>query len=249
MGPYRALYTRLGVRGPGHWGSLTVAGHDSVDDCQLLIHNAVYDVTHFAPLHPGFDRLLYLFGGSDATEPFEDVSHSPQAIRLMRSFAVPGLSLEAEGHPASVDRIINPPAMEDVEAARPRSRLKDSLLAVKEQILSPLSKLPVVAFPEIDLPLLATPRAFLQEQLPQARAYLQERFQLDPRALELLRQRLWGAGGASSSGNRRYVLDPAVAGVFVSEELQETWAAFAGSAEGEDDEVAAVNVENTWTLW
>lgn len=113
---WRELYYSLGRRGSdGHWGRLAVGSvtHQalvrrglSADSecagCVLLIDEAVYDVTRFAPLHPGMAASLHLFNGTDASEPFNDVSHSPDAIRMMHAFRIDALSLPAEvGQPAS----------------------------------------------------------------------------------------------------------------------------------------------------
>eukprot|EP00924_Labyrinthula_sp_SR-Ha-C_P016557 maker-scaffold_6-snap-gene-7.14-mRNA-1 protein AED:0.02 eAED:0.02 QI:44/1/1/1/1/1/3/58/532 len=47
-----------------------VAKHNKDDDCWVIIENKVYDVTRFAPLHPGGERLLKEYGGQDVTEDF-----------------------------------------------------------------------------------------------------------------------------------------------------------------------------------
>eukprot|EP00924_Labyrinthula_sp_SR-Ha-C_P002308 maker-scaffold_16-snap-gene-0.41-mRNA-1 protein AED:0.02 eAED:0.02 QI:82/1/1/1/1/1/3/45/532 len=47
-----------------------VAKHNKDDDCWVIIDNKVYDVTRFAPLHPGGERLLKEYGGQDVTEDF-----------------------------------------------------------------------------------------------------------------------------------------------------------------------------------
>jgi len=115
---WRSHYFRLSV--PGHeesWGvlaskhlshdmlvdrGLIERGEESGVDCILVIRDTVYDVTSFAHLHPGMAASLHLFARSDATEAFGQVWHSPQALRLMRRFAVPGLSLSFDGCPTSL---------------------------------------------------------------------------------------------------------------------------------------------------
>mmetsp|Transcript_13853 Transcript_13853/g.39819 ORF Transcript_13853/g.39819 Transcript_13853/m.39819 type:complete len:400 (-) Transcript_13853:263-1462(-) len=115
---WRALYYRLADRrSDGFWGRIAVGNvtHEALvarglvrptrpaaRGCVLLIDDAIYDVTAFAPLHPGMAASLHLFSGSDATEPFHDVAHSAEALRIMRSFLVPGLRLPHEGVPASL---------------------------------------------------------------------------------------------------------------------------------------------------
>ena len=62
----------------------------------------MYDVTKFLDEHPGFASSLLLFGGSDASEVFAEVSHSPQAIARMASLEVVSLRLPREGCPMSL---------------------------------------------------------------------------------------------------------------------------------------------------
>lgn len=113
---WRKLFYRLGRRGSdGHWGRLVVGSvtHQSLVQrglsaasehagCILLIDEAVYDVTRFAHLHPGMAAPLHLFNVTDASEPFGDVSHSHDAVRMMETFRIDALSLPPElGQPAS----------------------------------------------------------------------------------------------------------------------------------------------------
>ncbi|CAH4035246.1 cytochrome b5-like [Pieris brassicae] len=61
------------------------------EDCILIIHNEVYDVTEFLEEHPGGLEVLLELAGQDATEPFEDVSHSSDARALMKKYKIGGL--------------------------------------------------------------------------------------------------------------------------------------------------------------
>ncbi|KAL1526624.1 hypothetical protein AB1Y20_015328 [Prymnesium parvum] len=96
---YRDLYYSLSAPGEGSWQRLAVSTHSSEDSCWLVIQDVVYDVTTFIRRHPGMATSLLLFGGTDATEAFLEVPHSQLALRLMRTFEVPGLELPMEGHP------------------------------------------------------------------------------------------------------------------------------------------------------
>ena len=51
--------------------------NNTVDSLWLLIDNKVYDVTNFK--HPGSLKLLLNNAGTDATQAFEDIGHSPDA--------------------------------------------------------------------------------------------------------------------------------------------------------------------------
>jgi len=46
-----------------------VEEHCTVEDCWLILKGKVYDVTDFAPNHPG-GRVIYTYGGKDATDVF-----------------------------------------------------------------------------------------------------------------------------------------------------------------------------------
>lgn len=52
-----------------------VAKHNEKDDCWIIIHDKVYDVSRFYKNHPGGDVILK-FGGTDATDQFESF-HTP----------------------------------------------------------------------------------------------------------------------------------------------------------------------------
>ena len=54
------------------------------------LHGAVYDITQFAPAHPGSADTLLDFAGTNATAFFEDVGHSTVARRLMKSMLLLG---------------------------------------------------------------------------------------------------------------------------------------------------------------
>ncbi|XP_038208540.1 cytochrome b5-like [Zerene cesonia] len=68
---------------------------NSREDCILVIHNGVYDVTKFLEEHPGGLEVLMELAGRDATEPFEDVSHSSDARALMKKYKI-GELVEAD---------------------------------------------------------------------------------------------------------------------------------------------------------
>ena len=51
--------------------------HNTKDSLWLLIEGKVYDVTNFN--HPGKQKLLLMNSGTDASQAFEDIGHSPKA--------------------------------------------------------------------------------------------------------------------------------------------------------------------------
>ncbi|CAL1398670.1 unnamed protein product [Linum trigynum] len=82
-----------------------VVNHKSRDDCWLLIHGKVYNVTEFLEEHPGGDEVLLAATEKDATDDFEDVGHGKEARELMMKYYIGDID------PASVPsgRKYNPP--------------------------------------------------------------------------------------------------------------------------------------------
>ncbi|OWR48971.1 cytochrome b5 [Danaus plexippus] len=72
---------------------------NSREDAILIIHNGVYDVTKFLDEHPGGEEVLLELAGRDASEPFEDVSHSSDARSLMKKYKI-GELVEADRTPS-----------------------------------------------------------------------------------------------------------------------------------------------------
>jgi cytochrome b involved in lipid metabolism len=63
-----------------------VAAHNTKDDCWIILHNRVYDITDFLADHPGGRKAPLLYAGKDATEEF-DLLHKPAIItKYGRSF-------------------------------------------------------------------------------------------------------------------------------------------------------------------
>lgn len=65
-----------------------VKKHSSKQSLWIIIHNKVYDLTKFMDEHPGGEEVLLEQAGKDATEIFEDVSHSADAKDLMKHYLV-----------------------------------------------------------------------------------------------------------------------------------------------------------------
>ena len=59
--------------------ALEVGQHNSAQDCWLVINGRVYNVTGFAPGHPGGAGLLLQYAGRDASEGF-NAAHSPAIL-------------------------------------------------------------------------------------------------------------------------------------------------------------------------
>jgi len=50
-----------------------VAQHNSKKDCWVVIHGKVYDMTQFAPEHPGGSHIIYSFKGKDGSRIFDTI--------------------------------------------------------------------------------------------------------------------------------------------------------------------------------
>ncbi|SPO05425.1 related to CYB2 - lactate dehydrogenase cytochrome b2 [Cephalotrichum gorgonifer] len=57
-----------------------VRQHDKEDDIWVVVDGEVYDMTGFAPDHPGGAEIIYQYAGQDASEPYNEV-HSASLIR------------------------------------------------------------------------------------------------------------------------------------------------------------------------
>ncbi len=50
-----------------------VTRHNTKNDCWVIIHGKVYDVSDFLPEHPGGQKIILRFAGKDATKKFEPI--------------------------------------------------------------------------------------------------------------------------------------------------------------------------------
>ncbi|KAK3715186.1 hypothetical protein LTR37_007396 [Vermiconidia calcicola] len=57
-----------------------IKAHNSASDCWVVIDDQVWDVTNFAPEHPGGASFLLKYAGRDATEGYSEY-HSPGVVK------------------------------------------------------------------------------------------------------------------------------------------------------------------------
>ncbi|KAH6894242.1 putative mitochondrial cytochrome b2 [Thelonectria olida] len=57
-----------------------VSQHDKTDDIWIVVNGSVYDMTDFAPVHPGGPDIIYRYAGRDASDMCNAV-HAPSLIR------------------------------------------------------------------------------------------------------------------------------------------------------------------------
>ncbi|GAA5959291.1 hypothetical protein JCM21900_003917 [Sporobolomyces salmonicolor] len=83
-----------------------VAKHNKNDDLWMIIKGKVYDLTEFAPSHPGGMRILLKYAGKDATEEYEPI-HPPGTIEE---------ALSPDKHLGDVDMSTVEKVLEEVKA-------------------------------------------------------------------------------------------------------------------------------------
>ncbi|XP_014100762.2 cytochrome b5 [Bactrocera oleae] len=54
----------------------------------IIIKESVYDVTKFIKEHPGGEESILEYAGKDATKAFNEVGHSTDAIKEMKSYKI-----------------------------------------------------------------------------------------------------------------------------------------------------------------
>jgi salicylate hydroxylase len=64
-----------------------VARHNTRDDCWVIIAGKVYDITEWAPHHPGGAGIARMYAGKEATAEFGDY-HSAEAVAHMANFCI-----------------------------------------------------------------------------------------------------------------------------------------------------------------
>ena len=64
-----------------------VARHNHRDDCWIIISKKVYDITAWAPHHPGGAGIARMYAGKEATAEFGDY-HSAEAVAHMAHFCI-----------------------------------------------------------------------------------------------------------------------------------------------------------------
>lgn len=72
-----------------------VEKNDEKDTMLFILHDKVYNVYSFLNEHPGGEEILLDHKGMDASEDFDDVGHSNDAMELMKKYQV-GEVVESE---------------------------------------------------------------------------------------------------------------------------------------------------------
>jgi cytochrome b involved in lipid metabolism len=64
-----------------------VALHNTRDNCWIIVSGKVYDITEWAPHHPGGAGIARMYAGKEATAEFGDY-HSAEAVAHMAHFCI-----------------------------------------------------------------------------------------------------------------------------------------------------------------
>lgn len=65
-----------------------VAKHNHAKDLWIVYEKGVYDVTKFLSEHPGGEEVLLNLAGQDATQCFNDIGHSGEAVQLRETYKI-----------------------------------------------------------------------------------------------------------------------------------------------------------------
>lgn len=73
-----------------------VAKHSKEEDCWLIVHGKVYNVTTYLEDHPGGVEIVTDVGGQDASEDYDDVGHSDEAHDILKEYYIGDLNSDSE---------------------------------------------------------------------------------------------------------------------------------------------------------
>ena len=72
-----------------------MAQHCHIDSCWMVIKDKVYDFTEFIHYHPGGYEIMLEYGGTDATNAFNEKPHTIEAVALLEKYLI-GELVEAD---------------------------------------------------------------------------------------------------------------------------------------------------------
>ncbi|KAL6409923.1 hypothetical protein AUP68_06329 [Ilyonectria robusta] len=86
-----------------------VQPHNTKNDLYLIIRGKVYNASSFADDHPGGSDILLEVAGQDATEAYDDTSHSDEADEILNDLEVGTLRPESSSESNSAPQGANQP--------------------------------------------------------------------------------------------------------------------------------------------
>ncbi|CCH58974.1 hypothetical protein TBLA_0B01310 [Henningerozyma blattae CBS 6284] len=72
-----------------------IAAHNTTESAWIIIKDKVYDVTKFLDSHPGGDEIILELAGQDATQDFEDIGHSNDALEFLDALLLGPVDLKS----------------------------------------------------------------------------------------------------------------------------------------------------------
>lgn len=57
-----------------------ISSHNKEEDCWIVVDGVVWDITGFAPEHPGGPAIIYKYAGRDASQAYNEI-HAPSIIK------------------------------------------------------------------------------------------------------------------------------------------------------------------------
>jgi len=107
-----------------------VKKHTKEEDCWLVIHGRVHDVTKFLDEHPGGFDIILSSTGKDATEDFEEIGHSNSAKEMLAKYVI--------GKYEGGDKVVSRAPTSAVRAQATASSSAGSVVLKVLQVLLPL---------------------------------------------------------------------------------------------------------------
>lgn len=78
-----------------HRGKMKFTWQEIIDNNYIVINNKVYNVNNFLEEHPGGRSVIENWIGKDATEAFDEVGHSNEALEILKSFYIGELDINS----------------------------------------------------------------------------------------------------------------------------------------------------------
>lgn len=93
-----------------------ISEHDKDTDCWIVVDGQVWDITNFAPEHPGGPGIIYKYAGRDATRVYSE-NHSPSIIKN----GLPAAALKGSLDTATITEAWSKPLPDETPRSKPAS--------------------------------------------------------------------------------------------------------------------------------
>ncbi|GAA5839226.1 hypothetical protein JCM11251_006012 [Rhodosporidiobolus azoricus] len=117
-----------------------VAKHASKESLWMIIHGKAYDLTEFAPSHPGGMKILLKYAGKDATEEYDPI-HPPgtieEALSPDKHLGDVDMSSLEDGQKIVEEAVPAPPAADDAPLTLGACLNLDDIEKAAERLLKP----------------------------------------------------------------------------------------------------------------